>query len=83
MLTFENIKSSIIKVAKQYDIKKVSLFGSYADGVQNEDSDIDLLVEFATPSVSLFKLAGIKIKLQELMGKDVDINVRNRAVLYI
>ena len=73
MLTFASIKSSVAQVAQIYDVKKVSLFGSYATGKQTEDSDVDLLVEFEEPAVSIFKLAGIKIKLQELTGKNVDV----------
>ena len=73
MLTITDIKSSVKKIAPLYNIKRVSLFGSYADGTQTEDSDIDLLVEFAEPAVSIFKLAGIKIKLQDLTGKSVDV----------
>ena len=67
------IKSSVAEVAKQYDIKKAVLFGSYADGTQTESSDIDLLVEFSESSVSLFKLAGVKLRLEELTGKNVDV----------
>ncbi|MDR1092906.1 MAG: nucleotidyltransferase domain-containing protein [Clostridiales bacterium] len=73
MLRFTDIQSGVAQVARLYEIKRVSLFGSYASGEQTEDSDIDLLVEFEEPSVSLFKLAGIKIKLQELTGKTVDV----------
>ena len=72
-MTISAIKSSVAKVAGAYDIKKVSLFGSYAHGTQKSDSDIDLLVEFGEPSVSLFRLAGIKLRLEELTGKSVDV----------
>jgi len=73
MLKFSDIQLSVTQIAPLYEIKKVSLFGSYANGTQTENSDIDLLVEFHDPAVSIFKLAGIKIKLQELTGKSVDI----------
>ena len=73
MVTFADIKSSVKQIVQLYGIKKVSLFGSYASGSQTECSDIDLLVEFREPAVSIFKLAGLKIKLQELTGKTVDV----------
>jgi len=73
MLSLTTIKSSVAQVAEVYDIKKVSLFGSYAKGTQTEDSDIDLLVEFFQPSVSLFKIARVKLKLEEITGKNVDV----------
>lgn len=40
----EQIKSEIITSMKKLDIKKVILFGSFALGNQEPDSDIDLLV---------------------------------------
>ena len=73
MPTFENIRSSVAQIAPLYDIKKASLFGSYANGTQTEDSDIDLLVEFTGRPVSIYKIAGVKLKLEEIIGKDVDV----------
>ena len=46
MLSQNQIRDALIKTANKYPIKSVSLFGSYADGNANEDSDVDLLVEF-------------------------------------
>jgi predicted nucleotidyltransferase len=40
----ENLLSEITDVLKQYGIEKIILFGSYANGIPNKDSDIDLLV---------------------------------------
>jgi len=36
------------KLKSSYHIKNLSLFGSYARGDQNVDSDIDILVDFDT-----------------------------------
>ncbi|MBA4408520.1 MAG: nucleotidyltransferase domain-containing protein [Odoribacter sp.] len=43
-MTTENILSEITATLKQYGIEKIILFGSYAYGTPNKDSDIDLLV---------------------------------------
>ncbi len=43
MLSQNQIRDASIKTANKYQIKSVSLFGSYADGNMNEDSDVDLL----------------------------------------
>lgn len=43
-MTTENIMSEITATLKQYGIEKIILFGSYAYGTPNKDSDIDLLV---------------------------------------
>ena len=51
----------------------MELFGSYADGRQTEESDIDLLVEFATPYVSLFNIVAALDALEEATGMSVDL----------
>ena len=43
-MTTDNILSEITSILKQYGIEKIILFGSYAYGMPNKDSDIDLLV---------------------------------------
>ncbi len=40
----ENLLSEITVILKQYGIEKIILFGSYAYGKPNKDSDIDLLI---------------------------------------
>ena len=73
MITIEDLKETISKLASKYSITKVNLFGSYADGTANEDSDIDLLVEFDTKNVSLIKLSALKIEITEELKNEVDI----------
>ena len=73
MLTIEQIADAAKIAAKEYPIKKISLFGSYASGTNTENSDVDLLVEFESESVSLLTLAALKYRMEELLGKEVDI----------
>ena len=73
MLTIEDIKKVIEKIAPEYNLKKVTLFGSRANGNFREDSDVDLIVEFTTYSVSLLKIFSLKYKLEELLKVEVDI----------
>ena len=40
MLTINQIKDSITEIVIKYPVKKLSLFGSYADGSASEDSDL-------------------------------------------
>lgn len=49
------------------------MFGSYADGNASEDSDIDLLVEFTSPDVSLFMLYNIKEEIENRLQKEIDL----------
>ena len=73
MLTIDDIKKGIEKIAPEYKLTKVTLFGSRARGNFREDSDVDLIVEFDTKAVSLFTLAGLMIDLEEIFGVKVDV----------
>ncbi|MBU7008238.1 nucleotidyltransferase family protein [Phosphitispora fastidiosa] len=73
MLNLNQIKTAITEVAGSYPVKTVSLFGSYAEDTATENSDIDILVEFLTPSISLFTLLELKFAIEEKLGKDVDV----------
>jgi len=73
MLTFGEIKDSVSGIAVKYPIKKLSLFGSYADGSAKDESDIDLLIEFSSPYVSLFLLCDIKNEIESKLNTVVDL----------
>lgn len=73
MLTIGKIKEGINTVVNEYPIKKVDLFGSYANGTNHEESDVDLLVEFITASISLLTLNALKYRLEELYDIEVDV----------
>lgn len=73
MLTIKQISEIVSEIAQEYDVKKITLFGSYADGKNTPHSDIDLLVEFSSENVSLLTLSSLKYRLEELFGIDVDI----------
>jgi len=74
MLTYERIVDAVAKRAEQFSLRKVSYFGSYADGCATEKSDLDLLVEFANPTdVSLFTIIGLKHDLEDELNTPVDV----------
>ena len=73
MLDIGKIKDSINTVVREYPIKRVDLFGSYAEGTNHETSDVDLLVEFVTASISLLTLNALKYRLEELYNTEVDV----------
>lgn len=60
---------------KEFGVKTIGLFGSYALGQSHEDSDIDIVVELEKPD--LLTLVGIKQRIEEDLGIKVDV-VRNR-----
>jgi hypothetical protein len=55
----------------EYGVKRIGIFGSYAKGIQQEDSDIDILVEFEKP-IGL-KFVEFGEYLENILGKKADI----------
>src|SRR3989338_7011340 len=77
-------KEKIIEFCKENYIIKLSLFGSILRDDFNENSDIDILVEFDKNHVPGFiKLAKMTSKLSKLIGgKKVDIRTPNELSPY-
>ena len=62
-------------------VLKAWLFGSYARGEQREDSDVDIMVVLDSQAhVGLFKLSGMRLDLQDLLNREVDL-VENGELL--
>jgi len=47
MLSLDDIKDYVKPIAEKYPVEKIILFGSYARGDANENSDVDLVVDSA------------------------------------
>ncbi|GHT77883.1 hypothetical protein FACS1894104_0220 [Actinomycetota bacterium] len=73
MVTVNQIRKTVCHFAPQYDIRDVRLFGSYATGKQDANSDVDLLVEYNENPVSLLKIFGFKEEVSEALGTEVDV----------
>ena len=43
--SIDEIRQKVIPVAKKYGIKRLSLFGSYARGEADSESDVDFLID--------------------------------------
>ncbi|OGU27781.1 MAG: hypothetical protein A2057_11335 [Ignavibacteria bacterium GWA2_35_9] len=64
-------------------IKKLSLFGSYLKNTNDENSDIDLLVEFEEDSgYGLLDIARIERELSGIIGKKVDLRTTSELSKY-
>lgn len=72
MTDISMIKEAVEPIAFNYGVKKLYLFGSYANGTADEKSDIDLLIEKGKP-MSLLKLSGMRQKMQEALNLSVDL----------
>ncbi|MBN2540300.1 MAG: nucleotidyltransferase domain-containing protein [Bacilli bacterium] len=70
ILSFLTIKESVIAVAKEFDVQKVYLFGSYAKGEAREDSDVDLYMESNLFGLDYF---GFAEALREKLVKKVEL----------
>lgn len=73
MLNHDVICRAAVKAAAGYPVKKISYFGSYAAGRQHAHSDLDILVEFHSPAVSLLMLADIKNRFEDELHISVDV----------
>ncbi|MGL4549228.1 nucleotidyltransferase family protein [Eubacterium aggregans] len=69
MLTIYQIK---VPLAKTYGLKRASLFGSYARNEQDAKSDVDILVELATP-MGFSKFTGLQLDLEDALHCPVDL----------
>lgn len=56
-------------------VVRAGIFGSVARGDATASSDIDFLVEFETGR-TLVDLAGLRLDLREVLGRDVDVATR-------
>jgi len=73
MLTHDRIVHVINKAANEFPLIKVDYFGSYANGEATENSDLDLLVEFIEPAVSILSIIRLKNYLEDEFEKTVDV----------
>jgi predicted nucleotidyltransferase len=64
----------IAEYFKTQPVLKAWLFGSYSRGEERPDSDVDILVMYdRSKPIGLFKISGIHLDLERLLGKEVDL----------
>lgn len=71
-INLEEIKNKAVPILKQEGATHAALFGSFVRGEANGDSDIDILVDLPEGK-SLFDFVGIQLKLEEALGRKVDL----------
>lgn len=75
MLTQEQILSLLRQnkayLCREYGVKTIGIFGSYAKGCATEESDVDVLVEFERPIG--FRFVEFAEYLEKLLGRHVDV----------
>lgn len=67
----------IIDICKRYHVRKLWVFGSILTPHFNEDSDVDICVDFDWSQIPLLESAnnffGFQYALEDLLKRDVDI----------
>jgi predicted nucleotidyltransferase len=66
------IQNIILAHLQEYNPVKIGIFGSFARGDSNKESDIDVLIEFKD-SPSLLTLIKLENDLSDLLGIKVDL----------
>jgi uncharacterized protein len=65
-------REDILRTANRHGAFNVRVFGSFARGEADSESDIDLLVDME-PGRSLLDLSGLLIDLEDMLGCNVDV----------
>ncbi len=71
-LSMEDLKLLLIPVIKQNGIRKVSVFGSYARGEADAESDVDLMIEGGNTK-TLFAYAELISQMEKALGRKTDV----------
>lgn len=72
VFTLENITALVKPIAAKYHVQEIYLFGSYARGEANGNSDLDFLV-FGGEGFKLIHVLALGEELREVLQKNVDI----------
>lgn len=75
-LDINQIREKILPILKEEGVLKAALFGSVVRGGATSKSDIDILVDLPRGK-SLFDLAGLQLKLEEVLEREVDVITYN------
>jgi predicted nucleotidyltransferase len=62
----------LIELCRENDVEKLGVFGSMARGEGDDQSDIDLLVEFSKRK-SMLALVSLERKMSAVLGRKVDL----------
>jgi len=85
MLSNSEIESKLQSLkpepANRFHVSAIGYFGSYSNGQQTEQSDLDLLVEFSQPIG--WEFFTLERYLEQVLGLRVDLVTRNALKDYI
>ena len=70
-LILHELKERADEVRRRFQVNQLGLFGSYVREQANAESDIDILVDFVTPTFDNYM--NLKFYLEEIFGHAVDL----------
>lgn len=70
------LRAQLPRLAREYRVKTLGLFGSYVRHEQTPQSDLDVLVEF-NELPSLFEFIRLENELSDLLGVQVDLVMKD------
>jgi len=68
----EENRDKIQEIAERNGVSRIRFFGSYVSGEATDESDVDVLVVLEEGR-DLLDLVGLKLDLETLMGRKVDV----------
>jgi len=68
-----SIKKKAVPILKRHDVKRASIFGSFACGMATLKSDVDFLIEYKGKKKTLFDLVDLKFELEQTLDRKVDV----------
>jgi predicted nucleotidyltransferase len=85
-ITFEDVGSILAahkeELSRVFGVSEIGVFGSVASGTAQDESDVDVLVSFSRP-VGFIAFMRLERRLQDLLGRKVDLVTRNALRPYI
>ena len=70
--SIDELKMIITPIAEKYEISRVYLFGSFARGDYNEESDIDIRIDKGKMK-GMFALCGFYTEVSDALERKVDV----------
>ena len=73
-MRIEDIKKVATQACRNFNVKRLDVFGSVARGTSTKSSDVDLLVEFREPEIRpARRFFGLLHHLEDSLGCEVDL----------
>jgi hypothetical protein len=73
---FKMHRQAVLQIVLAHNATNARVFGSVSQGLDDESSDLDILVD-PTPMTSLFDSGAIRRELKQLLGVKVDVLTPN------